>query len=239
MYAACTFWKTVRRGKMFVRWNERPIPRRQTSCGATPVMSFPSSRTAPASGRRWPVMRLKKVVLPAPFGPMMAAIWPCVTVRLTPPTAWKPSKALRISRTSSTTRPQDPAADDGGRPGQAAGEHEEQDHQDGAQHERPVLGVGGDLLVQQEQDERADRGTVEDAHPAEQRHDEHLGGLRPVREVREHAAVEDAEEAAREPGEGAGQHEGGELVAAHVHADELRPLGVLADGGEHAAERRP
>src|ERR671918_739764 len=159
---------------MLVRWNERPMPRRQTSCGATPVMSRPSRTTAPASGRRWPVMRLKTVVLPAPLGPMMAAVWPWATVRLTPATAWKPSNALRRSRTSSTPGPPEPPRHD----------------LDGA------------------------------ADAAQERHDEDLGGLGPVREVGKDAAVEDPEQAAGQPRERAGQHEGRQLIAPHVDADE-------------------
>src|SRR2546428_259202 len=112
MNAACTFSNTVSFGKMLVRWNERPMPRRQTSCGASPVMSRPFRTTVPASGRRSPVTRLKNVVLPAPFGPMIAAIWPRATPSVTPATAWKPSNALRTLCTSSTQCPRQPAADD-------------------------------------------------------------------------------------------------------------------------------
>src|SRR5213593_2510452 len=149
MNAACTFSKTVSLGKMLVRWNERPMPRRQTSCGASPVMSRPFRITAPASGRRWPVTRLKNVVLPAPFGPMIAAIWPRATPSVTPATAWKPSKALRTLRTSSMTHPQ--ARHARGQRADDAARKCEQDHdQYGAEHERPVLGVRGDLLVQHE-----------------------------------------------------------------------------------------
>src|SRR5919106_5478896 len=214
------------------------MPSRQTSWGARPVTSRPSSTTAPASGLRWPVIRLKSVVLPAPLGPMIAAIIPRSTRRLTPPTAMKPSKLLRTSRTSSTPRPPQAA---GGRldgAGQAAREHEEQHHQDRPQHEGPVLGVGHDLLVEQDQHERADGGAIERAHPAEQGHDQHLGRLGPIGEVREDAAVEDAEDAPREPGEGAGQDERSQLVATDVYPDELGALRVLADRHEHEAERR-
>src|SRR5262245_28167248 len=237
MNAACTFSKTVSLGKMLVRWNERPMPRRQTSWGASPVMSRPFRITAPASGRRWPVTRLKNVVLPAPLGPMIAAIWPRATPSVTPATAWKPSKALRTSRTSSMTHPQ-PGHAGRQRADDAAGKREQDHDQHGPEHERPVLGVRGDLLVQHEQDERAHRGTPEIPHAAEQRHDEHLGRLRPVREVREHAAIEDAEEPTGEPGKDPGDDEGDQLVTPHAHADELGPLGVLADRREQAPERR-
>jgi hypothetical protein len=38
------------------------------------VMSYPSSSTWPESGRICPVIWLKRVDFPAPFGPMTAAI---------------------------------------------------------------------------------------------------------------------------------------------------------------------
>src|SRR4029453_3725993 len=138
---------------MFVRWNERPMPSRQTSCGASPVMSRPSSTTAPASGLRCPVTRLKNVVLPAPLGPMIAAIVPRSTRRLTPPTARNPPKLLRTPRTPRTPRPRPPAGRRPGGPGRPAGEHEQQQDENATERERPVLRVGDDLLVEQDEHE--------------------------------------------------------------------------------------
>src|SRR6266436_890572 len=202
-----------------------------------PVTSRSLKRTLPASGRRWPVMRLNSVVLPAPLGPMMALIDPRGTVKRTPLTAWKPSKLLRSPVTSSTRRPSPHSLPEGHeRPGDAPGEDEEQHHQDGAEDERPVLGVGDDLLVEPDQHGRPEGGAEERAHAPEERHDQDLGGLGPVGEIGEDTAIEDAEEPAGQPREGAREHEGGQLVAAHVDPDELGSLRVLPDGGEHAAE---
>ena len=44
--------------------------------GGRPVMSSPLNRMRPEVGRSTPVRQLKKVLLPAPFGPMMARISP-------------------------------------------------------------------------------------------------------------------------------------------------------------------
>src|SRR6266498_2249762 len=204
-----------------------------------PVTSRSLKRTLPASGWRWPVMRLKRVVLPAPLGPMMALIDPRGTVKLTPLTAWKPSKLLRSPVTSSTRRPSPhPLPEGHERPRDAPGEDEEEHHEDGAENERPVLGVGDDLLVEPDQHDRAEGGAEERAHAAQEGHDQDLGGFGPVGEVGEDTAVEDAEEATRQPREAAREHEGRQLVAAHVDPDELGALRVLPDGGEHAAERR-
>ena len=44
--------------------------------GGRPVMSSPLNTMRPAVGRSTPVRQLKNVLLPAPFGPMMARISP-------------------------------------------------------------------------------------------------------------------------------------------------------------------
>src|SRR5580658_2443015 len=109
---------------MLVRWNERPTPKRQMRWGGTPVMSRPSRRTLPLSDRRWPVIRLNSVDLPAPFGPITAAICRVATVRLTSETARNPPNDLERPDTSSMARPsqsahpapqRDEAADDAAR----------------------------------------------------------------------------------------------------------------------------
>src|SRR2546425_13193798 len=124
---------------MLVRWNERPTPMRHSSCGGTPVTSRPLSTTRPASARRCPVIRLKSVVLPAPLGPMIALTLPLGTSNETRETATKPSNDLVRSRTSSTSRPPEPAPEQLEGAAQAAGEAEEQHDEDRAEHERPVL----------------------------------------------------------------------------------------------------
>src|SRR5437867_4634079 len=101
-----------------------------------PVTSRSLKITCPPSGLRCPVIRLKRVVLPAPLGPMMALMEPRGTVRLTPPTAWKPSKLLRTSRTSSTgPSPRQAAPDQAGRSRDAAGEDEEEEDENGPEDE--------------------------------------------------------------------------------------------------------
>src|SRR3970040_2090787 len=179
------FSKTDSRGKMLVRWKERPMPSRQRSWGGIPVTSRPLKRTCPESGCRWPVIRLKSVVFPAPLGPMMALMPPSGTLTLTPATAWKPSKLLRRSRTSSTARPPAEPAPGGRRgTGDAAGEDEEEDDQDHPQDQRPVLGVGDDLLVEPEQRQGAHRRPEEGAHAAQERHHQDLGRISPLGAVR-------------------------------------------------------
>src|SRR4051794_8107202 len=97
-------------------------------------------------------MRLKKVDLPAPFGPITAAICWRSTVRLTADTAVKPPNVFVTLSTSSIApassscvQPVQPEIQGADKP---AREHEQQHHQYRPQHEWPVFGVGGDLLVE-------------------------------------------------------------------------------------------
>src|SRR6516165_9235807 len=182
--AAWTFSSTESLGKMLVRWNDRPNPMPQILYGATPVTSRLSTSTRPAVGCRCPVIRLNSVDLPAPFGPMTAAISPSATARSTSETARKPANDLERPRTSSTDGPSFFAAKPSYAGGQAAcdfpGECEQQNDKDGAEHERPIFGVGGDLLVEQHERRSSDDRPPEIIDATEDRHDHHLGGFRPV-----------------------------------------------------------
>ena len=89
------FSKTVRLGKMFVIWNERPIPKWMVRWTGWWVMSRPLKMTCPLVGSRLPLSKLKKVVLPAPFGPMMACNEFLRTLRLTSSTATSAPNCLR------------------------------------------------------------------------------------------------------------------------------------------------
>ena len=78
-----TFSSTVRCGNTAEIWNERTSPSRATSAGLSAVMSRPSNTMRPRVGFRNLLSRLKQVVLPAPFGPIMAWMLPRATRRLT------------------------------------------------------------------------------------------------------------------------------------------------------------
>ncbi len=56
------------------------MPDQTRRAGNRSVMSWPSKTMRPAVGEKNPVIRLKKVVLPAPLGPMMARNSPGSTV---------------------------------------------------------------------------------------------------------------------------------------------------------------
>src|SRR5262244_4275760 len=63
------------------------MPRWATPCGGVPAMSRPSKMIRPEVGVCCPVSRLKKVVFPAPFGPITECSEPSSTSMVTPLTA--------------------------------------------------------------------------------------------------------------------------------------------------------
>src|SRR5690606_1996989 len=86
------FSSTVSRPRAFVSWKVRTCPIRATRNAGTPLRRLPSKVQVPVSGLSKPVSRLKRVVLPAPFGPMSAVIAPRGTSRWSTSTALRPPK---------------------------------------------------------------------------------------------------------------------------------------------------
>src|SRR5947209_20501558 len=87
-----TFSSAVAFGRMLVIWYERAMPLREMRSGDAPVMSSPSNRMCPEEGRNTPVRQLKNVLLPAPFGPIIARTSPGSTAKLTRLSAVRPPK---------------------------------------------------------------------------------------------------------------------------------------------------
>src|SRR5512137_949789 len=77
------------------------MPSEATSCDGRPQTSRSRKRMLPRLGLMTPVRQLKRVVLPAPFGPMMLRIEPPSTEKLTPSTALRPAKCFVSALTSS------------------------------------------------------------------------------------------------------------------------------------------
>ena len=69
------------------------------------VMSVPSNRILPLVTGYMPVHMLKKVVLPAPFGPMMPKMSPSQICMFTSSTAFRPPKYLHTCCASRSTFP--------------------------------------------------------------------------------------------------------------------------------------
>src|SRR5207253_956254 len=80
------------------------MPSCACSSGEALVTSAPLKRIEPAVGDRSPAMQLKKVDLPAPFGPIRPTISLALTARLASLRARKPPKARLTLSTSSSTR---------------------------------------------------------------------------------------------------------------------------------------
>ena len=80
-----------------------PTPRPATSCGSEPVVSSPRILISPAVGTSWPVRHLKKVDLPAPFGPIRQRSSLSYRVKSTWSTARTPPKCMDNPRVSTIT----------------------------------------------------------------------------------------------------------------------------------------
>ena len=94
------FSRTVIERNSCAIWNVRRRPFAKSSWGGRPVTSSPAISTRPAVGRSTPATTLKRVVLPAPFGPMSPVIEPSAIDSEAPSTARNPPKRLWRSRTS-------------------------------------------------------------------------------------------------------------------------------------------
>ena len=87
LIASSTLSSTVSRGNRLVTWNVRAMPSAVRRWLCQPVTSWPNSSTWPELDGKMPVIRLNSVVLPAPFGPMMALRSPGMILNVTPRTA--------------------------------------------------------------------------------------------------------------------------------------------------------
>src|SRR2546426_3232868 len=98
----------------------------------------------PASRGRSPVTRLKSVVLPAPFGPMIRRRSPGAISSETSSIAGRPPNAFfRLWMRSAAAFQVDPL-----RAGNHAFGHEHHDeHEDEAEQHVPALDVGGDVVL--------------------------------------------------------------------------------------------
>src|ERR1700742_2014313 len=82
-------------------WKVRPMPARAWMSGEARVRSTPSKVTLPLVGMVSPARQLKKVDLPAPFGPIRPMISPSLTERSALRTARKLPNAFETPLASS------------------------------------------------------------------------------------------------------------------------------------------
>src|SRR6185312_14657075 len=89
-------------------WKVRPMPATAWTSGEAWVRSLPSNTIWPVVTGMSPAIQLKKVDLPAPFGPIRPMISPVSTVRSAPATARKLPKAFETFFASSSMAPPPP-----------------------------------------------------------------------------------------------------------------------------------
>src|SRR5438105_4138184 len=219
--ARATLSSAEKSGKMLVIWKERASPSRERAGASSDVTSCPANRVVPASGLRSPASWPISVVLPAPFGPMIACVSPSSTSRSTRSVARRPPKLLLSPRTatSGSAIARDPPLHE---PEQAPLGEEDHDDQEGPQDDLPVLRQGGEHVFEAEEHDRAEDGPDQRAHPAEDHHEHDLAGAGPVHEVGGEVLRLVREQRAREAARAPREDEGGELVAERREADRPR-----------------
>src|SRR5208282_3936670 len=126
------------------------MPSRAMRAGGRPAISRSSNITLPALGSSSPEIRLTRVVLPAPLGPITAWIRPARKASDTPSTAARPPKRRakpRTTRTGSTTFSLRPLYE----PAQAARQKQHRQDDDDAQRQEPMPRRVGQRVLQQHQ----------------------------------------------------------------------------------------
>src|SRR2546426_2944520 len=188
---------------MLVIWNERAKPRCERAGAESAVMSSPAKRTRPRSGSRLPASWLISVVLPAPFGPMIACVSPSRTSRSMSSLASSAPKLLVRPRTSS--RLLFILAEEQSR--EAAPEKKHRQHQQRTQDQLPVLRPARQRVLDQEQCERTEHRACDARRAAEDHHEHELAGARPVHELGGEVRGVVDEQRACEPAHRAGNYE--------------------------------
>src|SRR5260370_16197446 len=244
-----TFSSTDMLSNVCGTWKVRARPSCARSSGVKLVMSWPSNKTLPDVDSRSPVRQLKKVDLPAPFGPIRPRMSPCSSVTEAASTALKLPKAfvtLRASRsmsgspctvdsrhlaTSSRPEPVDQRQ-------YAARLKARDQYNDGAVHDEcepcPLAAeqVVGDFL-QRHQDRGADERSEQQAGAPQRRHDQYLDRDQDAEprfriDEPEHHRIERA----GDTGQPGAQHEGSELGAACGSAERARRTFGIPDSAE-------
>src|SRR5437868_856050 len=233
--ASATLSSAVKSSNSEVIWNDRARPSALRRHAGTPPRSWPPSRIVPEFGSNCPVSWLISVVLPAPFGPMIACSSPCATSSVTWSVATMPPKRLtRFSTRSSgsaTGKPPDKADD-------AAPPEQHDQEQQRAHDKRPVFRHLRQKLFQQQKHDRPDHRAEHRAHAAEDDHDHEIAGTGPVHRRRADEVGIVREQRAGQTAHHAGNDEAGKPVAVRRKPDRLHALLVGAQALNHHAEAR-
>src|SRR5437763_11786083 len=153
-----------------------------------PVTLSPAKLTVPWLGARMPVIRLNRVDLPAPFGPMTARTSPSATRIDTWSTAVSPPKR-RVSSSSSSNATINfqfsPAATEAGAnqaPDSLRRKHHESD-KDEPEEQGPGLGVIAQLVLDDQEESSAENWADQCAGAPDDDHDQNLAGQQPEQQL--------------------------------------------------------
>src|SRR5262245_34580198 len=234
-----TFSSTVIEPKSRMFWKVRQMPSAVRRYDASSPISRPAKRMCPASGPRAPVTRLKNVVLPAPFGPMIAWTPPASTARSSFERTTSFPKLRESPSTASSgtlTAQRDPGQQ--GRVEQSLRPHEHQGQDEQAVEDLAPVFYPAQELRQHRKDRGPDDGAPEARETAKDRvehHEERAPDAEGLR-IDEECVV--GVERAAEPGDHAARREGRQLHVGRVHAHRLGRRLVVAQRRERAAHAR-
>src|SRR6266567_2691147 len=206
------------------------------------LISRPSNRILPLSGCRCALIRLTSEVLPAPLDPTRDKNSPWWTTKLTPSQARVSPNCFLSSTVSSRItsglllRP-NPGRDFRQRADDAGRQRHDQQHQNGAEQELPILGGRHRIGLQIGEHDAADDRAGEVAESTEQGGKHDLARERPVQHLRRRETIERNPENAREPGKCSRDQKGDPAETADSQAQECGTDFVVADGLQRLAER--
>src|ERR1700730_2647922 len=233
-------------GKMLVRWKDRAMPRWAILCGGVPAMSRPSNTMRPAVGAICPLSRLKKVVLPAPLGPITECRAPSSTSRVTALTAVSapnslvsPSVLTRgIGLHGGGPAGRTPRPEARPRLDNSATEEQHHDDEGHTEEERPTAPPRAHRLGEPDEHEGADARAVERSGAADEGGEDDIAREDEADGLERHDAEEHRVEHSRETGDGDTDDEGRTLQARHVEAQGLGARLFLPDRPQDLPERR-
>src|SRR3984885_8482547 len=179
--ASATLSAAVKSGSSDVIWKERANPSALRRHAGSRVMSLPVNRMAPEFGSTCPVSWLISVVLPAPFGPMIACNSPLATSsdRLSVATM-PPNRRTRFStRSKGSAITLSDTAHPPKQPHDAAAPEQHDQQQQRTHDQRPVFRQLRQELLQHQIDDGADHRAEQRAHTAENHHDHQIAGAGP------------------------------------------------------------
>src|SRR3984957_958283 len=161
-------------------WKGRPMPARAWTAGPARVTSSPAKTMRPAVGKVSPARQLKKVDLPAPFGPIRPMISCSSTARSAPDTARKLPKAFDTFLASSSIGAPPALRHQAIPQFEQAARLEARDQDDDAavknvgQSGATAADPGFGRVLHGDQDQRADERAEQHAGAAQRRDDDHL-----------------------------------------------------------------